>query len=46
VLDGIPGAEVIGLIAGVGATLYGALHHVKAPAPSDNIHIAPQAGVE
>tara|TARA_Y100001972_G_C7644975_1_gene324069 strand:+ start:71 stop:898 length:828 start_codon:yes stop_codon:yes gene_type:complete len=46
VLDGIPGAEVFGLIAGLGATLYGALHHVKNPKPVDNIHIAPQSGVE
>jgi len=46
VLDGIPGAEVFGLIAGIGATLYGAMHHVKNPAPVDNIHIAPQTGVE
>ena len=46
VLDGIPGAEVFGLIAGIGATLYGAMHHVKNPKPVDNIHIAPQTGVE
>ena len=46
VLDGIPGAEVVGLVAGIGATLYGAFHHVKNPKPVDNIHVAPQAGVE
>ena len=46
VLDGIPGAEVVGLLAGVGATLYASLHHVKNPKPSDGIHIAPQSGVE
>lgn len=46
VLDGIPGAEVIGAIAGIGATLYGALHKVKEPKPSDNIRIAPTSGVE
>ena len=46
VFDGIPGAEVVGLVAGLGATLYGALHHVKNPKPVDNIHVAPQSGVE
>lgn len=46
VLDAIPGAEVFGLIAGLGATLYGAMHHVKNPPAIDNIHIAPQVGVE
>jgi hypothetical protein len=46
ILDGIPGAEVIGAIAGIGATLYGALHKVKEPKPADDIHIAPTSGVE
>jgi hypothetical protein len=37
---------VLGLIAGLGATLYGALHHVKEPKPSDGVHISPQLGVD
>jgi len=45
-LDGIPGADVVGALAGIGATLYGAFHHIKSPAPADNFHISPQTGVE
>jgi len=45
ILDDIPGAEVIGVVAGVGAALYGAFHHVANPKPADNFHISPQTGV-
>ena len=46
ILDGIPGADVVGLVAGIGATLYGVFHHVTDPKSVDNIHISPQTGVE
>lgn len=46
VLDGIPFADVVGALAGIGATIYASVHHVKNPKPSDGIHIAPQSGVE
>tara|TARA_E500000318_G_scaffold82640_2_gene78067 strand:+ start:2351 stop:3121 length:771 start_codon:yes stop_codon:yes gene_type:complete len=46
ILDGIPGVDILGLAVGLGATLYGAFHHVKEPKPADGVHIAPVMGVE
>ncbi len=46
ILDGIPGVDVLGVVVGLGATLYGAFHHVKEPKPADGVHIAPVMGVE
>jgi len=45
ILDDIPGAEIVGLVAGAGAALYGAFHKVANPKPADNFHISPQTGV-
>jgi len=45
ILDDIPGAEIVGLVAGAGAALYGAFHKVTNPKPADNFHISPQTGV-
>ena len=46
VLDGIPGVDILGVILGGAAALYGGLHHVKEPKPSDGVHITTQVGVE
>jgi len=39
-------ADLIGLVAGAGLSLYAALHHPKAPKPSDGIRVSTQIGVE
>tara|TARA_R110000851_G_scaffold256930_1_gene409447 strand:- start:10 stop:714 length:705 start_codon:yes stop_codon:yes gene_type:complete len=46
ILDGIPGADVVGLIAGVGATLYASFHHIQNPKSVDDIFISPQTGID
>ena len=45
ILDDIPGAEVIGAIAGIGAAIYGSFHKVTDPKSVDDIFISPQTGV-